>query len=228
MAEFDIVVLGATGATGREVVRYLAGRMSEAGGTWAVAGRDRARCHEVLAANGTLGVPVFDLDVTDRGAVQAVVARAATILNVVGPYARFGRLPYEVCAETGTTHVDVCGEVDWLGEQTARLHDLARSTGSRIVIACGFEALPFDLTTLALARTASTRWHEPLASVEIAISVRPDPPVLRGATSSVAGPFAAAPTRSVAGVAAARDVRLLDPRPHGTPPRRAAVASPDG
>jgi len=214
-AEYDIVVLGATGATGREVVSYLAERCPEAGVSWAVAGRDVDRCRASLVTTGADDVPVLELDVTDRGAVERVVTRAGVVANVVGPYARFGRHIYDVCAATGTDQVDVCGEIDWLAEQVNRVHGAAVRTGSRIVFACGFESFPFDLVNLAVARVASKVWSELLASIEIAITVNPEPPVVR-LQDIVSGGTVRSGTEALRRGAgsAIGDVRLLDPRPH--------------
>lgn len=218
-AEYDVVVLGATGATGREVVRYLSERGPETGVSWAVAGRDVGRCRAALSAAGADEVPVLDLDVMDHGAVERVVARAGVIANVVGPYARFGRHMYDVCAATGTDQVDICGEIDWLADQVREVHGVARQTGSRIVTACGFESLPFDVVNFALARAASKRWGEPLASTEVAISVNPDPPVIR-LHDIVSGGTVRSGTEALRRGAgsAAGDVRVLDPRPHDATP----------
>ena len=217
-AEFDIIVLGATGVTGRQLLRHYADRMPGLGSTWAVAGRDERRCREALAASGATGVPAVEVDVTDPSAVEALVTRANTLINLVGPYARFGHHVYEACARTGTDQIDVCGEIDWLAGEIAGVHDIAQSTGSRIVPACGFEALPFDLATMALARSAWERWGEPLASVEVAISVWPDPPVARLGDVVSGGTVRSGADAIRRGVAGATDVRLLDPRPHDPTP----------
>jgi short subunit dehydrogenase-like uncharacterized protein len=218
-AEFDLVVLGATGTTGREAVRYLARRTPEVGASWAVAGRDSQRCHEVLDAVGAADVPVLELDVTDRVAVEAIVERAAVIANLVGPYARFGAHVHHVCAATGTDQVDVCGEIDWLADEIRQVHPVAERTGSRIVVACGFESLPFDLATLAVARAAFSRWGEPLASAEIAITVRTDPSVVRLADVVSGGTVRSGADAIRRGaISATSDVRFLDPRPHQPAP----------
>ena len=164
-------------------------------------------------------MPVLELDVTDHGSVERVVARATVIANVVGPYARFGRHVYDVCAATGTHQVDVCGEIDWLAEQVGELHHVAMRTGSRIVAACGFESLPFDLVNLALARIASKVWNETLASTDVAIAVNPDPPVTR-LHDMVSGGTVRSGTEALRRGAgsAVGDVRVLDPRPHDAVP----------
>ncbi len=46
--DFDVVVFGATGITGRQVCAYL----SEQGARWAPAARDAAKCREVLSEVG--------------------------------------------------------------------------------------------------------------------------------------------------------------------------------
>ena len=47
---YDFIVLGATGFTGGEVVRYLVSKPAETLGRWAIAGRSQEKLSAVLAA----------------------------------------------------------------------------------------------------------------------------------------------------------------------------------
>jgi short subunit dehydrogenase-like uncharacterized protein len=100
-AAFDVIVLGPTGVTGREVVRYLDQRATPLGTTWAVAGRDQARIDAVLAGLGATPDGVVLADVTDEASVRAMVERARVVVNLVGPYTRYGEPVHAACARAG-------------------------------------------------------------------------------------------------------------------------------
>jgi short subunit dehydrogenase-like uncharacterized protein len=80
--EFDIVVYGATGFTGRLVAEYLVAR--SAGGDaprWAIAGRSRAKLEEIrssIAAPGDL--PLVVADAGDAAALRAMAERTRTCI----------------------------------------------------------------------------------------------------------------------------------------------------
>src|SRR4051812_12651878 len=111
---FDVVLFGPTGVTGREVARHLARRAPELGLRWAVAGRDRRRVDAALNAVGAQPDGVLPADVADRPSIDAMVASASVVANLVGPYARYGEPVYAACAEHGTDQLDLTGETDWL------------------------------------------------------------------------------------------------------------------
>ena len=66
MPDYDIVLLGATGVTGREIARHLAQHARDR--RWAIAGRSPARMADVQATLG-LDVPEITVDVTDPAQV---------------------------------------------------------------------------------------------------------------------------------------------------------------
>ena len=223
--EFDLVVLGSTGVTGRQVLRYLADRADSADVRWAVAGRDQARIEEGLAAIG-LDVPVLVVDLLDHAPVDELARRTRVVANLVGPYARYGQPVYEACADAGTHQVDVCGEVDWLRDRIAQLHAVAEHSGARIVTTAGFEALPFDLAALMAAEVTLARWDEPLADMDVAITVDRDPPVMLPVDLVSGGTLVSGADAIRRGAhAATGDARLLDetahdPLPFDLAPRR--------
>ncbi len=216
--ELDLVVLGATGVTGRQVVRYLAARSAEVGVRWAVAGRDPRRLNDVLDEVAA-DAPAIVVDVHDERAVRELVRRVRVVANLVGPYARHGAVVYTECAAAGTHEVDVCGELDWVGDQLPTIEPVARSTGARIVPTAGFEALPFDLAALALAEECIARFGQPVEDVDIALSVHRDPPILRPIDLVSGGTLVSGAEAIRRGThAATGDARLLDPDPHDPMP----------
>ena len=69
-APFDVILLGPTGVTGREVARYLAWRAPQLGLTWAVAGRDRDRIDAALERVGATPDGVVLADVGDAASIE--------------------------------------------------------------------------------------------------------------------------------------------------------------
>jgi short subunit dehydrogenase-like uncharacterized protein len=155
--DFDIVLFGATGFTGRLVASYLALAGAK---RWAVAGRDRGK----LEALG-LDVPAVVVDVLDREAVAAVARRTKVACTTAGPFAKYGSELVAACAEAGTHYCDLTGEVQWMRRMIDAHHARARQTGARIVHACGFDSIPSDLGTWATQQEFIARFGRPAASV---------------------------------------------------------------
>ncbi|WP_442790435.1 saccharopine dehydrogenase family protein [Nonomuraea sp. NBC_01738] len=137
---YDIVLFGATGYTGRLIATYLAG---VDGLSWAVAGRDPAR----LEALG-LGAPVLVADAADRESLARMAAAARVVITTVGPYITYGDALVGACAENGTHYVDLTGEPEFVDRMFLKYQDMATSSGAKIVHACGFDSMPYDLGVL--------------------------------------------------------------------------------
>jgi short subunit dehydrogenase-like uncharacterized protein len=148
--EYDIVLFGATGFTGRLVASYLASRVST---RWAVAGRNRDK----LAALG-LGVPLVVADAIDPAACAELARRTHVVCTTVGPYSRYGSELVAACADAGTHYCDLAGEVHWMRAMIDAHHARAAQTGARIVHACGFDSIPGDLGTWAAQREFHARF----------------------------------------------------------------------
>lgn len=107
----DILVLGATGITGRQTIRYLAGHPERAQFTLAIAGRSRKKLgtHAIRCALflcdaqlslytdelvSSLSLPnsilVHVADVTNSDQLEALVKNSKVVLNCVGPYVKWG------------------------------------------------------------------------------------------------------------------------------------------
>jgi short subunit dehydrogenase-like uncharacterized protein len=164
--QYDIVIYGATGFTGRLIAEY----MLERGGEdlrWALAGRDAARLEALRAEIGAPdALPLVVADVSDPDSVRAMVAAARCICSVVGPYQLFGSDLVATCAELGTDYTDLSGEPGWM-RQMIDLHSAAAvASGARIVHSCGFDSVPSDLGVLFLQDAARRRFGKPCQSVK--------------------------------------------------------------
>ena len=140
--EHDIVLWGATGFTGRLVAEYLQANAN--GARWAIGGRNRDKL-EALRTELGLDVPVIVADSFDAASLDAMVRSTRVVCTTVGPYTKYGTPLVEACATAGTHYCDLTGEVPWMHTTIAKFHDVAKSTGARIVHCCGFDSIPSDL-----------------------------------------------------------------------------------
>jgi len=87
-AEFDIIVYGATGFTGRLVAEYLAATYGVDGEIkWAMAGRSADKLAAVRDEIGApANTPLIVADAGDAASVKSMVERTKAVLTTVGPY----------------------------------------------------------------------------------------------------------------------------------------------
>src|SRR5205807_5983482 len=97
------------------------------------------------------------------------------VLNLVGPYTRFGRPVIEACVEGGSHYADLTGEMPFVRRIIDALHNQAERAGVKVVNTAGFESLPADLAVALAVRTAEQRWQEPLRSVDMDVTFKPPP-----------------------------------------------------
>ncbi|WP_341713253.1 saccharopine dehydrogenase NADP-binding domain-containing protein [Erythrobacter sp.] len=167
--EFDIVVYGATGYTGRLVAEHFVreyGSKPDAP-KWAMAGRSMAKLEEVRdeigAPNST---PLVVADADDPASLEAMCNRTKVVLTTVGPYQLYGDALVAACVKTGTDYADLCGEPAWMREQIDLHHEAAKKSGARITFSSGFDSIPFDLGVLMLQKEAVARNGSPAPRVK--------------------------------------------------------------
>jgi short subunit dehydrogenase-like uncharacterized protein len=167
-AEYDLVVYGATGFTGKLVAEHLATRYGAAGELrWALAGRSREK---LMAVRKSLNLPdnfpLVGADANDPSSLKRLAQQTRICISTVGPYQVYGSAMVAACAAAGTDYIDLCGEPAWMRAMIDAHEDSARSSGARIVFSCGFDSIPFELGVLALQRAAETAEGAPLQSVK--------------------------------------------------------------
>ncbi|MFN3236695.1 MAG: saccharopine dehydrogenase family protein [Pseudomonadales bacterium] len=164
-AEFDVVIYGASGFTGRLVAEYMS-RQYDKNETWAMAGRSAAKLaavrDEIDAPEDT---PLIEADAEDLDSLRAMVKRAGCIATTVGPYQLYGSDLVRLCAEEGTHYVDLSGEPAWMHEMINAHGETAKKSGARIVFSCGFDSIPFDLGVYFLQQAAIKEFGGPMPRV---------------------------------------------------------------
>ena len=158
--EFDIIVYGASGFTGRLVAEYMQNQYGRSV-NWAMAGRSAEKLAEVRDLIGAdPQTPLVVADAADPASVRQMVSRASVICTTVGPYQLYGSDIVAACAELGTDYVDLSGEPGWMHEMIGAHDAAANASGARIVHSCGFDSIPFDLGVLFLQDAAKEKFGE--------------------------------------------------------------------
>ncbi|WP_425999275.1 saccharopine dehydrogenase family protein [Caulobacter sp. DWR1-3-2b1] len=172
-AEFDIIVYGASGFTGRLVAEYLAARYGVSRNLrWAMAGRSLEKLAAVRDEIGAqidmdmAKTPLVTADADDAESLKAMVGRTKAVLTTVGPYQLYGGALVAACAEAGTDYLDLCGEPAWMRHMIDAHEATAKRTGARIVFSCGFDSIPFELGVWFLQEASKARLGGPVPRVK--------------------------------------------------------------
>ena len=151
--DFDIVVHGASGFTGRLVAGRLAARAAAEGVRWAVSGRDARKLAATLVEIGApADTPVIVADAADPASLDALAKRTRVVLTTVGPYQLYGSGRVAACAAAGADYADLCGEPVWMRDMIDRHHAAAERSGARIIPLCGFDSIPSELSARVYVR----------------------------------------------------------------------------
>ncbi|PAU88364.1 saccharopine dehydrogenase [Pseudomonas sp. WN033] len=166
--EFDVIVYGASGYTGRLVAEYLSQEYaSDSQLRWAMAGRNLDKLAAVRDEIGApAGIPLIQADTSDPASLKAMVSRTRVVLTTVGPYQLYGSELVAACAAQGTDYVDLCGEPAWMRQMIDAHEATARQSGARIVFSCGFDSIPFDLGVWFLQQHARQQLGAPLPRIK--------------------------------------------------------------
>lgn len=156
--EFDAVVYGSTGYTGRLVAEHLLKAYGAGEVAWAMAGRSADKLAEVRALIGAPeSLPLIVADAHDPAALEAMARRTKVVITTAGPYQLYGSDLVAACAKTGTDYVDLTGESHWIAAMIKAHEAEAKASGARLVFSCGFDSIPFDLGVWYAEREAKAR-----------------------------------------------------------------------
>ena len=199
--EFDIIVFGSTGYTGRLVAEYLTQNYGAGSDLkWAMAGRSAGKLASVRDEIGApADTPLILVDASDKSSLEDAAKRAKVMLTTVGPYQLYGSDLVAACADAGTDYVDLCGEPAWMRHMIDAHEAKAKETGARIVFSCGFDSIPFDLGVWFLQEEAKAKFG---AAV----------PRVRGRVRKMEGTFSGGTAASLKATmaAAAKDPSILN------------------
>ena len=156
--EFDIIVWGASGFTGRLVVLYLFNKYGATGDLkWAMGGRNLTKLEKVRDEVADKNIPLVIADINDKVSLLKMVDRTKVICTTVGPYAKYGSNLVEACIESHIHYCDLAGEVQWMHKMINNHHKTAKINGSKIVHTCGFDSIPSDMGVYFIQRESKDK-----------------------------------------------------------------------
>ena len=151
--EFDIIVWGASGFTGRLVAEYLFNKYGvNKSLKWAMGGRNISKLEKVRAEMADETVPLVVADSQDMATLDAMCKKASVICTSVGPYAKYGNKLVEACINNKTHYCDLAGEVQWMRRMIDKHQAAAVAAGAKIVHTCGFDSIPSDMGVYFMQR----------------------------------------------------------------------------
>ncbi|KAL7548296.1 hypothetical protein ACHAWF_011578 [Thalassiosira exigua] len=148
----DIIVHGATGYTGKRVVRQLASKHPHL--SVAICGRSPAKLDAVATEIGwdeaKRKSPTFVSVVPDveEGSIDALVAafsNAKVVIACAGPYRQCGLPVLKAAIEAKCDYLDLCGEPQFFDDALLACDRQARSAGVLAVHAAAFDCVPAEL-----------------------------------------------------------------------------------
>jgi short subunit dehydrogenase-like uncharacterized protein len=139
--QFDLIIHGATGFTGRLAVRELS-RIAPPNLRWAISGRNSER----LTALATEFDCVFLVaDAFSESQLDVLTQSCGTILSCAGPFASFGEKLVAACVKNKCNYADLTGESHWIEEMTAKYGAQALTNEVTLIPSSGFDSVPASL-----------------------------------------------------------------------------------
>jgi short subunit dehydrogenase-like uncharacterized protein len=119
--EYEVVLLGATGYTGKYCAQYTASHLPT-DLKWAVAGRSTSKLaalvDDIKQLNPDRRPPAVETCSLDERELEGLAKKARLIVSCVGPYHKYGEPVVKACIANGTHYIDTyaCGEaIGWWG-----------------------------------------------------------------------------------------------------------------
>ena len=156
---FDIIVYGATGFTGKLCARYLSENAKDI--KWAIAGRNKKKLEDIKK-DLSLDVDIFIAESNNEDALDNITLNTQVVLSTAGPFHRYSSKLVKSCVKNSSDYVDITGEFFWIREMIDLHHKEASSKGVRIIPACGYDSIPSDLGTFF----ANSKIKEPIKRIE--------------------------------------------------------------
>lgn len=160
--EFDLILLGATGYTGKLTAEYITSSVSDPI-KWAIAGRSQSKlgdlANKLKAINGPGSAPstilISELSVQN---VSKIAKTTKILLNCVGPYHKYSTPVVQACAESGTHYFDVTGETPWVKEIITKFEETAKKNKAVMIPEIGIESAPSDLVAFSAVKMIREVW----------------------------------------------------------------------
>lgn len=168
--KYDVIILGASGFTGRLVAEYYLKKYGLGGElSWAIAGRNQEKLASICKELGNEEIPILIANSLDKDAMDALVKKTRVLCTTVGPYAKFGDLAVAACIENKTHYCDLTGEVQWIRKMIDMHHEAAQKQKVKITHCCGFDSVPSDMGVFFLQQKAKEKKGEYCQEVKLGL-----------------------------------------------------------
>lgn len=152
---FDLVLVGATGFTGRLVSKYIHNQNTNI--RWAILGRSQTKLAALMAElvqmPSVKNLPdILIADISDPTSLYDICGETKLVLNCTGPFRFLGKEVVEACLKAKCTYMDICGEPQFMEKSFLDYHDEAIKNNVLILHACAFDSVPADLGCLYTMR----------------------------------------------------------------------------
>ena len=203
--EFDVIIWGASGFTGRLVAEYLFQNYNKDELNWAIAGRDIKKLIKIRDQYLDQNIPVIIANSFDEVSLDKMTKRTKVICTTVGPYAKYGSQLVKSCVKSKTHYCDLAGEAQWIRKMIDIYHEAATENQIKIVNSCGFDSVPSDLGVYYI--------HKYLSKKNLSIKMR-----VTGAKGTYSGGTYASMQNIIKDAYKDREVRKSLTNPYGLNP----------
>ncbi|MEX0845959.1 MAG: saccharopine dehydrogenase NADP-binding domain-containing protein [Balneolaceae bacterium] len=148
---FDIILIGATGFTGKRAARYLS-RHAPKSLSWGIAARNPDKLSNVARELNIDEDKYFLVDTLNREQVEKVIQQTKIIITTVGPFSLYGEKVIAACAKFGTHYLDITGEVGFIKKMKDKYETLAQKSGALLIPFSGFDSIPADIAAYLLSK----------------------------------------------------------------------------
>jgi short subunit dehydrogenase-like uncharacterized protein len=168
--QYDIILFGVTGFTGKLAAEYLFKR-EDYNIKWAASARNATKAETILKdlssrfEGGRQVPPILEVDLVCETSEQeeilrAIVRQTKVVLTCSGPFEKYSQTLVKLCAELGVYYADITGESDFF-RQTIEKHDKkAQESGAVIICHSGNDCIPCDLTVYEMHKFAKEKGYE--------------------------------------------------------------------
>lgn len=151
--QYDLVLLGATGYTGKLTAEYVQEHV-ETSLKWAIAGRNAKKLADIAqklkALNPDRIQPAIEVVELNKASLDILALKTQVLVTTIGPYWKYGTPVVEACANNGTHYLDVTGETPWVYDMLQKYHLTFQKKGKFMISQCGPESVPADILSFLL------------------------------------------------------------------------------
>lgn len=148
--EYDLIIYGASGFTGRLAVEYLDENYSDL--NWAIAGRNEDKLVNI-SNNCKCKPDYFIADSEDNENLLKIASKTRVIASLAGPFNKYSDNLVTQCVEAGTHYLDITGENIWVRDLIDKHHEIAEKKQIKIIPSCGYDSIPSDMGCFYLQRS---------------------------------------------------------------------------